>query len=144
MFVERLWRTVKYEDVYLRDYADGWQAERGGAVQEGAHPASLFLWPVVGAEEEGGKAVLVEEIGPGKNPCPGVADGDGLGYFRGGNDHRVAVDHGIRPVEYPVRCGECKALQRLAVPERESFADCLLYTSPSPRDGLLSRMPSSA
>ena len=25
-----------------------------------------------------------------------------------------------------------------------AFADCLLYTSPSPRDGLLSRMPSSA
>ena len=24
------------------------------------------------------------------------------------------------------------------------YADCLLYTSPSPRDGLLSRMPSSA
>ena len=27
---------------------------------------------------------------------------------------------------------------------REWFRDCLLYTSPSPRDGLLSRMPSSA
>ena len=26
----------------------------------------------------------------------------------------------------------------------EGFKDCLLYTSPSPRDGLLSRMPSSA
>ena len=26
----------------------------------------------------------------------------------------------------------------------EGFYDCLLYTSPSPRDGLLSRMPSSA
>src|SRR5665647_3082535 len=26
----------------------------------------------------------------------------------------------------------------------ELFIDCLLYTSPSPRDGLLSRMPSSA
>ena len=25
-----------------------------------------------------------------------------------------------------------------------TFWDCLLYTSPSPRDGLLSRMPSSA
>ena len=25
-----------------------------------------------------------------------------------------------------------------------SLGDCLLYTSPSPRDGLLSRMPSSA
>ena len=27
---------------------------------------------------------------------------------------------------------------------QESFRICLLYTSPSPRDGLLSRMPSSA
>ena len=26
----------------------------------------------------------------------------------------------------------------------DAFKDCLLYTSPSPRDGLLSRMPSSA
>ena len=26
----------------------------------------------------------------------------------------------------------------------KGFKDCLLYTSPSPRDGLLSRMPSSA
>ena len=26
----------------------------------------------------------------------------------------------------------------------EPMSDCLLYTSPSPRDGLLSRMPSSA
>jgi putative transposase len=28
VFVERLWRTVKYEEVYLRDDADGWQAEK--------------------------------------------------------------------------------------------------------------------
>ena len=28
--------------------------------------------------------------------------------------------------------------------ERGELRDCLLYTSPSPRDGLLSRMPSSA
>ena len=27
---------------------------------------------------------------------------------------------------------------------RKLYVDCLLYTSPSPRDGLLSRMPSSA
>ena len=26
----------------------------------------------------------------------------------------------------------------------KKYDDCLLYTSPSPRDGLLSRMPSSA
>ena len=27
MFVERLWRTVKYEEVYLKDYDDAWHAE---------------------------------------------------------------------------------------------------------------------
>ena len=34
-------------------------------------------------------------------------------------------------------------LVKLALPDREDLF-CLLYTSPSPRDGLLSRMPSSA
>jgi len=29
VFIERLWRSVKYEDIYLRDYADG-QALRTG------------------------------------------------------------------------------------------------------------------
>ena len=38
---------------------------------------------------------------------------------------------------------QCKQL--LAIwNDSEDFRDCLLYTSPSPRDGLLSRMPSSA
>jgi putative transposase len=27
VFVERLWRSVKYEEVYLKDYVDGWQAD---------------------------------------------------------------------------------------------------------------------
>ena len=27
VFIERLWRSVKYEEVYLCDYADGWDAE---------------------------------------------------------------------------------------------------------------------
>jgi len=26
VFIERLWRSVKYEEVYPRDYADGWEA----------------------------------------------------------------------------------------------------------------------
>ena len=30
------------------------------------------------------------------------------------------------------------------IEDRKGFLICLLYTSPSPRDGLLSRMPSSA
>jgi putative transposase len=28
IFSERLWRTVKYEEVYLKDYADPREAER--------------------------------------------------------------------------------------------------------------------
>ena len=28
IFVERLWRSVKYEEVYLKDYTDVWEAER--------------------------------------------------------------------------------------------------------------------
>ena len=27
IFVERLWRTVKQEEVYLKEYADVWEAE---------------------------------------------------------------------------------------------------------------------
>lgn len=27
VFIERLWRSVKYEDVYLKDYVNGWDAE---------------------------------------------------------------------------------------------------------------------
>lgn len=27
VFIERLWRSVKYEEVYLREYANGWEAE---------------------------------------------------------------------------------------------------------------------
>ena len=27
ILVERLWRTLKYEEVYLRAYRDGWEAE---------------------------------------------------------------------------------------------------------------------
>ena len=29
VFVERLWRSVKYEDIYLRDYEDGLELEDG-------------------------------------------------------------------------------------------------------------------
>lgn len=29
IFIERLWRSVKYEDIYLKDYRDGWEAREG-------------------------------------------------------------------------------------------------------------------
>ena len=43
-------------------------------------------------------------------------------------------------------CPDCKRHHRIKPHQRFDilFGNCLLYTSPSPRDGLLSRMPSSA
>ena len=29
MFIERLWRSLKYEDIYLKGYADGREAKAG-------------------------------------------------------------------------------------------------------------------
>ena len=39
---------------------------------------------------------------------------------------------------------EVEELMRVSPNRRQHLHPCLLYTSPSPRDGLLSRMPSSA
>src|SRR5665647_3802533 len=56
-------------------------------------------------------------------------------------EHRVDdVDECLVAVEQPVSSGEQVPLE----PAFTLVLTCLLYTSPSPRDGLLSRMPSSA
>jgi putative transposase len=34
-YVERLWRSVEYEEVYLKDDADGWEAEQSRARNSG-------------------------------------------------------------------------------------------------------------
>ena len=51
----------------------------------------------------------------------------------------------VQPVYASDQLGDI-AIDGAAVPSAlfEHFRRCLLYTSPSPRDGLLSRMPSSA
>ncbi len=52
VFIERLWRSVKYEEVYLRDYTDGWHAEASLAAyfrfynQERIHQALGYRTPV--------------------------------------------------------------------------------------------------
>ena len=38
----------------------------------------------------------------------------------------------------------CQHFEEVEYIEGDEYKVCLLYTSPSPRDGLLSRMPSSA
>ena len=75
-----------------------------------------------------------------------------------GADHNDANQDGLTCLMYAARngnletiCSGCQALKNLLVCERPAEgvpnsrrSGCLLYTSPSPRDGLLSRMPSSA
>ena len=43
-----------------------------------------------------------------------------------------------------IKSGERMSFAGLSRPTVDKHSTCLLYTSPSPRDGLLSRMPSSA
>ena len=50
----------------------------------------------------------------------------------------LSANYGIYGPAYELLEGEPRE------PGSEEYRDCLLYTSPSPRDGLLSRMPSSA
>ena len=52
-------------------------------------------------------------------------------------DKMVPIDTSGDPVEVTVNPEKTEE-------KKETKEACLLYTSPSPRDGLLSRMPSSA
>ena len=79
-------------------------------------------------------------FGSGKNPTGRVASAGG-GGGGGGNGGGL---HAEQHYEYhrPLRAGD--VLTSETKPGKTWEKDCLLYTSPSPRDGLLSRMPSSA
>ena len=78
--------------------------------------------------------------------CKGVPKSHLYRILRSGevrvNSRRVAAG-------YRLCAGDVLRLPPLRLAERpqaevDEAANCLLYTSPSPRDGLLSRMPSSA
>ena len=60
-----------------------------------------------------------------------------LGHGRRVQRHEQEMQQSTQNTWQPVQC-------RLTGQLFEHLHDCLLYTSPSPRDGLLSRMPSSA
>ena len=68
VFIERLWWSVKYEDVYIRAYADGWGLERGLASYftfynhhrrhqslGNDRPADRFFLSLPSARQEGGE-----------------------------------------------------------------------------------------
>ena len=80
-----------------------------------------------------------------------TAQCDGL-HALGVGDDRIYVDHGLTGANRDrpglrLALAACRAGDTLVVTKLDRLArslPCLLYTSPSPRDGLLSRMPSSA
>ena len=69
VFVERLWRSVKYEEVYLKAYQNGSEARRGiGAYlvfynQERPHQALGYRTPGQVFQEEGTARCLLEHAG---------------------------------------------------------------------------------
>ena len=64
--------------------------------------------------------------------------------------NQIKIEKLCRKGEIRINGGRVKPSRRLAsgetvrIPPLYHATPCLLYTSPSPRDGLLSRMPSSA
>ena len=116
---------------------------------EDGKPVQIHLRRVSGFKKEAIKAYATVSLAPNSHVIS-----DGLGCFRGiaaaGFDHTSIVTGGGKG------CVEIEAFKWVntvlgniknaltstyhAIRERH----CLLYTSPSPRDGLLSRMPSSA
>ena len=62
-------------------------------------------------------------------------------------DYHGAIDvfsQGIRKFPEDARFYRHRGHRYISVRQFDNAISCLLYTSPSPRDGLLSRMPSSA
>ena len=92
-------------------------------VRQGLHPSAPVLLQSVIGEETGGVGTLAAVLRGHTGAAAIVLEPTSL--------HRCPVGAGA-------------ASFRLHVPGRAAHGACLLYTSPSPRDGLLSRMPSSA
>ena len=66
-------------------------------------------------------------------------------FFRTTDDSASKVLNGLQFFNILI-CGICPNMGTVVhfVEDEGVYNGCLLYTSPSPRDGLLSRMPSSA
>ena len=74
--------------------------------------------------------------------------------YSGGLDTSIILkwlqtDYGCEVVTFTADLGQGEELEPARAKAElmgasSIYIDCLLYTSPSPRDGLLSRMPSSA
>ena len=88
-------------------------------------------------------ATTGETFGGGYQVCPGVTPVDKEGSIvYAPRLSRIAMLSLMGPMKKGKHIGKWGITQQKA--NRIEIKPCLLYTSPSPRDGLLSRMPSSA
>ena len=71
-------------------------------------------------------------------PAAGIKYAQGRNYDRGADAHKSVSQ--LSPYIRRRTINEVEVLKSVL----GAHSPCLLYTSPSPRDGLLSRMPSSA
>jgi transposase InsO family protein len=62
VFIERLWRSMKYEDVYLKGYADGGEAARGIAAGIAFYNERRRRWPTARRWRSGAR----------QSPAPGL------------------------------------------------------------------------
>ena len=82
---------------------------------------------------------VLEQINTIKNDLQNGIDNVNLNTLLPAGAARNAVDCALWDLESKIKDTPVWKLLK-----REEPKNCLLYTSPSPRDGLLSRMPSSA
>ena len=80
---------------------------------------------------------LMEDLGSALNENPDMI------FMGGGNPARIPKMQQVFNSQYKKLCDSSEQLYS-TTGVYQSPQGCLLYTSPSPRDGLLSRMPSSA
>ena len=85
----------------------------------------------------------MELIGAGKNMTMRVDGGAPRTIINDGDEQFMELDEPLYLGGLPASVRD-SAKKKYHVRNTDSFNGCLLYTSPSPRDGLLSRMPSSA
>ena len=89
---------------------------------------------------DAGDYVLFRATPFGYDDCPHSHDA-GLGVLVNFANTPIFVDSGVGSY---TQTEEVRNGFRSAVGKNAPLVDCLLYTSPSPRDATLSRMPSSA
>src|SRR5664279_3736090 len=137
--------TTTTSDLFVKTYADlnyrfPAMVRHNGVVLAFAMDAKRSIYYTVLAFGAGGSMSMVDADHWSPNPRPltfareiaavgfGVADQSAVPTVRTGSTVTVPPGQSVRP------------------DETDPFlsTSCLLYTSPSPRDGLLSRMPSSA